>query len=475
MITPVEQTYRNPRGSAVPRYGLLSRLWRALKMAFVSFGLFLAFVALVECLQAYKILRDISPVLGWIFVVGLIALLATMSARFLVIMASRPPVLTPPAIPDLDNASSSHIRHYTRYISNVLDRLSDNPLVVVDGQKLQEHATQLRRRLKNRTAPQEILADIIDTVENVITPAVEPLDKMAKKKVTDCVRDTMLAVTVSPWRSVDLFVVLYRNGKMVLDVSAIYNGRPRFREQVEIATDVLKVVATVQFLNIGSKLMENLTSWIPVLGRFTDDIAQGIGAGLFTSVAGHATIDRCRAFHGWSESQIRSGMPENLRLFMVDIKGIVSDTIMPSLKGRIEAETPEEHRSTNLVEKAKAGIGDAIDSTCDVLDSCVRKPVTIGYRGVATTGSLLWGGAKRAGTGVGKSVIWTRRHGWTTSVKGIKVTGKVALWASKGIAHSGKSALRGTVKGSQVAGRSAKAAAKSAIGVARRSIRKRQD
>lgn len=285
----------------------------------------------------------------------------------------------------------------------------------------------------------------------------------------------MLAVTVSPWRSVDLFVVLYRNGKMVLEVSTIYNGKPRFREQVEIATDVLKIVATVQFLNIGSKLIENLTSWIPVLGRFTDDIAQGIGAGLFTSVAGHTTIDRCRAFHGWSETQTRSGMPENLRLFMVDIKGIVSDTIMPALKGRIEAETPEERRPPHLVEKANTGIGDAIDSTCDILDSCVRKPVSIGYRGVTTTGTLLWGGAKRAGTGIGKSVIWTGTQGWTASVQGIKVTGKVALRASKSIAHSGKSALRGTVKESRAAGRGAKVAAKAAIDVARRRIRKRQD
>jgi len=65
--------------------------------------------------------------------------------------------------------------------------------------------------------------------------------------------------------------------------------------------------------------MENLTSWIPVLGRFTDDIAQGIGAGLFTSVAGHATIDRCRCFSGWSENDARIAMGKNLKGFMHDI------------------------------------------------------------------------------------------------------------------------------------------------------------
>lgn len=253
----------------------------------------------------------------------------------------------------------------------------------------------------------------------------------------------MVGVAVSPWRSVDLFVVLFRNGRMVLEVSAIYNGRPRLREQMRIFADVLKIAATVQFLNIGSKLMENLTSWIPVLGRFTDDIAQGIGAGLFTSVTGYATIDRCRAFRGWSEAEARSGMGVKLKRFMKDLKGIVSDIVLPALQGRIEAETPEDRRAPNFMERVKAGIDGAIDATSDTLDSCVRKPVRVGYKGVATTGAVLWRGTRRAGAGVGRAAALTGRHGWHLSAKGAKAVGTGARRAGEGLASTGRAAGRG--------------------------------
>ena len=238
----------------------------------------------------------------------------------------------------------------------------------------------------------------------------------------------------------DLFVVLYRNGRMVLEVSSIYNGRPGLREQLRIFSDVLKIAATVQFLNIGSKLIENLTSWIPVLGRFTDDIAQGIGAGLFTSVTGYATIDRCRAFRGWDEAEARSGMAAKLKQFMVDLKGIVSDSVLPALKGRIEAETPEERRAPNFMERARAGIGEAIDETSETLDACVRKPVRVGYKGVASTGAVLWRGTKRVGDGAGRAAVWTGRQGWRFSSKGVKLAGKGAGHLGRGAASVARKA-----------------------------------
>ena len=296
---------------------------------------------------------------------------------------------------------------------------------------------ELRRSIGNTRDARQLVPTLQHAVENIITPAVAPLDSEAERRVRRCVRDTMLGVTVSPWRSADLFVVLYRNGQMVMEVSAIYNGRPRLREQVSILADVLKVAATVQFLNIGSKLIENLTSWIPVLGRFTDDIAQGIGAGLFTSVTGYATIDRCRAFRGWSESEARSGMGAKLKQFMSDLKGIVADTVMPALRSRIEAETPQDLREPNLMDRIKSGIGDAIDRTCETIDFCVRKPVTVGYKSAGTTGAVLWGGIRQAGVGGVRAATWSRKHVWKVA----KLAGKGTKLAAKGIARTGKSAL----------------------------------
>ncbi len=415
-------------------YTQLGNLWRTVKLVLWVAGLGLAFVALVECLQAYQALSQVHPLLGWAYLVILVGALAFGTTYYVVAMARRPAVLIPPQQQDLTSASPRELRRYALYLAGVMERLAVNALVPETRRSgLRAEAAKLKSRTSRQQGPGELIGTLERAVDGVIVPAIAPLDAEAERQVRDCVRDTMVGVAVSPWRSIDLFVVLYRAGRMVIDVSATYNGRPRLREQVRIMADVLKIAATVQFLNIGSKLMENLTSWIPVLGRFTDDIAQGLGAGLFTSVAGHAAIERCRAFHGWSEEEARNNMAARLRTFMLDLKGVVSDLVVPALRGRIEAELPEEKRTPNLTERIKTGIGEAIDATSETVGSFVRQPVLVGYKGVSSTGAVLWRETKRATAGAGRAAAWTVRHGWHLPSAGLKSAGKGAVQAGRGL------------------------------------------
>jgi len=434
------------------------RLLRALKVGFLAFCIFLVFTGLVEALQAYQILYNVHPFLGWLFAVVVVILIGGAACYYFLAMSRMPVVLIPPPKRDPCAMTRRQARSYARYLSDVLDRLSRNLLIAEDQRSaLKGHAVDLRAGVRNSKGADDLVPVIVDKIDSVIKPALKPLDKEAEWRVQRCVRDTMLGVTVSPWRSIDLLIVLYRNGQMVVEVSRVYNGRPRLREQASIFADVIRVAAMVQFLNIGSKLMENLTSWIPVLGRFTDDIAQGIGAGLFTSVAGHATIDRCRAFHGWDEEDAKNSVGPKLRMFMADLKGIVADVIMPALKGRIEAETPEDRRTPNIIEKAKSGIGEAIDMTCETIGSCVRKPVSAGYRGVAATGTHLWETIVRAGQlGTQKA-----EEGLQAVSKGTAVAGKGAVRASKAVCHGAAQCGKGV-------GHAAMRAAKIASNIVRR-------
>jgi hypothetical protein len=219
---------------------------------------------------------------------------------------------------------------------------------------------------------------------------------------------------------------------MVLDVSRVYNGRPRLREQMHILADVVKIAATVQFLNIGGKFMESFSSQVPFLGRFADDIAQGIGAGLFTSVAGHATIERCRSFHGWSEAEARISMATKLKGFMTDLTGIASNAVWPALRGRVEAEIPEGRRMPNLGERVQSGIKDAIATTTDALDSCVHRPAL----DVSKTGEDVLAGA-------GRAVAWTGQRGWEIAVAVTNAAGESAAWAGKGMARAGETVYGG--------------------------------
>ena len=85
----------------------------------------------------------------------------------------------------------------------------------------------------------------------------------------------MLGVTLSPFRAVDLAVVIYRNAAMVFRIMSFYNSRPLLSEQVLILRDAFSVVDTVNYLNFGEKLIEQLFSRVPWIGQAVDDFAQG--------------------------------------------------------------------------------------------------------------------------------------------------------------------------------------------------------
>ena len=364
---------------------MLAQVWKTIRTAFLVIGVLLCFFAIVEIVQAYQVLRNVHPALGYLFAVALLAGIAWLVVRYIVAVVRLPPVLVAPVRID-GEARDSDWWGYGRYLVRVMRRLSANQELSSDQQQaLVEGMESLRRALAEATEAGGLKQVVTATESGIVQPAVDSLDELAEGEVRRCVRDVMLGVTLSPWRSVDLVVVVYRNMGMVLRIVSIYNARPRVREQALVLRDVLAVVATVNFLNYGSRLSQNLLSSVPGLGRFTDDVAQGVGAGLLTSVAGHCAVDRCRAFRGWNREEAQRTIVRTLQAFMVDIKGIMVDQILPYLG-------PE------LVDKIRQGVSAAIDETAKATEWIIRKPVVAAGRTVAGTGSvvgtvLLRGGA----------------------------------------------------------------------------------
>jgi hypothetical protein len=185
-------------------------------------------------------------------------------------------------------------------------------------------------------------------------------------------------VTLSPYRSADLLIVLYRNGGMVLRLTAIYASRPRLSEQLAILRDTVTVVAAVNFLNLGSKLVESLLSTVPIVGRFADDIAQGLGAGFFTSAVGHAAMHRCEAFQGWDRLEATDALRSRSEAFLEDVREIFQKDILPHLRSRLPGLEWE---------RIASGVRRAVDVTAAGLDSLVARPVLAGGRVAVRTGS----------------------------------------------------------------------------------------
>lgn len=414
---------------------MLGRLWKSFVLAAWVIGILLSFFALIELLRAYQTLRDVHPALGWMFAGLLLLGVAWTIAYYVVSVVRRPPLLIPPAKCDIDKAHASEIRIYGKYLARVAARLSQNDLISDDRTNaLKKEETGLRRLLKTGASGDSLRAAVRHAEDAAIQPAIEDLDEQANKQVRTCVRDVMVGVAVSPWRAVDLLVVLYRNGAMALHITRIYNSRPRLREQARIAVDVLKVVAAVNFINYGKKVLENLFSFIPFVGRAVDDIAQGIGAGLFTSVAGHATLDRCRSFKGWNEAEATSRIRTQLKDFGSDLAGIARDAVAPAMKRRLEAEIPEESRGPDFMNRLKTGITEAITRTGEAVDSYVRMPVfAAGKRTLTGTSTVILGGVRKGAQETWRVTSWTAGKVGRGAWAGAKLAARTAKAGGRGI------------------------------------------
>ncbi|MBN2211549.1 MAG: DUF697 domain-containing protein [Sedimentisphaerales bacterium] len=332
----------------------LKHLWRWGKRLVVAVGVLLSFFAVMELLRAYQTLHNVHPWLGIGFaivvIVGLLGLLFWLVKD----IYRYPKVLVAPP--------ASRPKRYARYLAKYLDRLALNEVLSEeDLQRAAQAASKLpedMRAAQNQAAMQEV----IQTVEHeTIEPLLKVLDERADKTIRAAVRDIMIAVTLSPYHSVDLMVVIYRNLGMVGKLVGVYRSRPRLKESLAIVYDTLRVVATVNFVNLGSRLIENVSTslpgMIPGIGRIVDDCAEGLAAGLLTSLTGHAAQDRCRAFRGWNVAHARTHIGTHMKTFSTDVGKMFFKDVVPLIKipGGIALE-----KWRQMIESVRKGFNDTI-------------------------------------------------------------------------------------------------------------------
>ena len=370
---------------------MLKSWFKMIRTALIVIGVLLSIFAFVEVVRAYQTLYAMHPVAGYIFL-GLIAAgLAWLILHMIVTIGSHPRVLIPPKINDPSQASVGHLHKYVKYLIKYLSRLINNELMSENNIALAtEGVSKLSKGLE--IFDKEKLIQLISDVEkNIFEKILIDIDVYANKQVRASMRDVMLAVTLSPYKSADLLIVVYRNFVMVGRIIKIYNSRPTGVQQLRMFADIFSIVATVNYINMGKNLIEALASHVPGIGRFSDDIAQGIGAGFMTTVAGHAAIDRCRAFKGWDKIEAKKTILNKAGDFYMDVKDLFFSDIFSLVKTKAGV------ASSEFTEK----VGSALDETGNVIGKCVSVPLKAGAAGTKAVVNSSFRGISWVGKGLG--------------------------------------------------------------------------
>jgi uncharacterized membrane protein YcjF (UPF0283 family) len=394
---------------------MLRTWWKIIRLTVLAIGVLLSFFAVIEVLRAYQTLYEFHPAAAFVFLSILVCGTVWIIGYLVVTLASRPAVLIPPLISDANSATNRELRRYGKYLTKYIGRLSYNDaLSIEDGDKAKEGMVELALALDTGDNREALLIAVEKAEEQVIKPIVAKLDAEANKEIRACVGVVMMGVVVSPYKAADLIIVLYRNLVMLMRIVRIYNSRPRFRQQLRILGDTISVVATVNYINMSKNLLESLGSRVPLIGKCVDDTAQGIGAGFMTSVAGHAAMDRCRAFKDWDEEKAKESLRNRMRDIYADIRDIFKKDILPIIINSVG------DLSKERLEKIRTGISAALGETGNVVASFVRVPVG------ATTA------AGKTGKTGGRTMI-------RVGIKGCSIAGRKAKNIGLGILRTAKS------------------------------------
>jgi uncharacterized membrane protein YcjF (UPF0283 family) len=356
----------------------LAHWWKVLRKVTVTVGLLLSFLFLVEVLRVFLVLRDLYSPLGYIFVACIIAAIFYTSILILLRIKKRPKIIVPPNVGNLQNPSADECYAYCRYLVKYIERLTENSnLNEADVEIARQGIAAIENSLRTCKTASALSQRLSKIEEDSIKPLLSILDKKAQQEVRKSVRDVMIGVTLSPFRAADLLIVVYRNIGMVLRVMRIYNTQPLLAEQISILLDVFRVVATVNYLNFSQKLTEKIFSSVPAAGKFVDDIAQGIDAGLLTSLAGYGAIYRCRAYKKLDRDEVDLKIANQIKRFVLIVNSIFKTDVLPKMRIRIISIIPNgKIRDVGAFwQKISDSISNAIDSTGSTFESFIKKPV----------------------------------------------------------------------------------------------------
>ncbi len=363
----------------------MTAFWTFAKKALLILGILITFLIGVEIFRIFAMFYRFRPWLGWLFAAALLALLGWGLLYAWRALRSVPRALKPRPLPDPDTASIPDLKAYCEYLRAYLLRLARHArLDEESAATAREQAEYLRDTLSAHPLREDLTRAIRETREQVLEPLLSTLADSAEKEIRSSTRDVMLGVTLSPYHSIDLLIVIYRNAGMIVRVARIFGSRPDGPDRLRVLVDTLKVIATVNFLNLSRNLIESLFSKLPFVGRIADDIGQGLGAGYFTCLAGHAAIQRCTSYAGWSRLEAAEGIAARNRQFLEDVRDIFLKDVFPEIKVRLrQAAPPEQTEQTGFFESITRGITGAVDQTASMVGDYVVRPAWSGTMDVS--------------------------------------------------------------------------------------------
>jgi putative membrane protein len=141
---------------------------------------------------------------------------------------------------------------------------------------------------------------------------LSPIDKLAIKRVTQNASAASVMIAVSPFALLDMLIVMWRNIRMMNQVSEIYGLHLGYCGRVKL---IRKIFHTMLYAGAAEILSDagNYALSVGIAGKLSTRVAQGIGAGVLTARIGLKAMNESRPLPWISQTKPRlSGLTKQL-------------------------------------------------------------------------------------------------------------------------------------------------------------------
>ncbi|ANQ26640.1 TIGR01620 family protein [Vibrio natriegens] len=158
-------------------------------------------------------------------------------------------------------------------------------------------------RWKNSVNPAHSDAEILDMYDSMV---VSQQDKLATKIVSQHATESAALVAVSPLAAADMFLVAWRNFKMIDNLSKVYGVELGYASRIKLLKAVFVNMAAAGASELAIDAGMDLMS-MDLAGKVSARAGQGLGVGILTARLGLKAMTLLRPLPWYPERQVKLG------------------------------------------------------------------------------------------------------------------------------------------------------------------------
>ena len=257
--------------------------------------------------EVWRFFHGIHPLAGVAFLLAFALATAWLVGRPVVAFLRVPRAIQPPDLPEPSRRTPADLVWHLAYVERYVSSLEKNPEWGGSTDEV-ARAVDLCRALREeaRAASTEDLPRLVERTTAIereqVARLLVPLDRRAVEEIRAEALRVGVATAVSPYGSLDAFLVLWRNVNLVSRVARVYYGRPGPRGTLRVVRDVAAATMAGAYVQDLSELAGDAVA--SFAGKAAGVLAGPLLDGTLNAVAtlriGYVAKARCRSFSAWT-------------------------------------------------------------------------------------------------------------------------------------------------------------------------------